>query len=85
MSLPHATDPAGAPFPPPLTPNDYEAGGAVGSLHEAMAQRLSPEQAWQLQSRTAPTIAERAISGFSRAMGPILLVAGYYLVARFFF
>ncbi len=85
MRLPHATDSADAPFSPSLAAADYEAGGTVGSLHETISRRLSQDAVWQATPQATPSLAERTISGFSRAMGPILLIAGYYLVARLFF
>lgn len=69
---------------PPAAPV-YDAGGPVASLQEALAERLSQNAGTTRFAPPAPHWTERLIAGFSRAMGPILLIAGYYLVARLFF
>ncbi|MGE4430696.1 MAG: hypothetical protein AB7E05_08150 [Sphingobium sp.] len=69
----------------------YDAGGPVASVQEALAERLmvadnrSADAGMVPFAPAIPHWSERLISGFSRALGPILLGAGFYLVARLFF
>lgn len=64
--------------------NAYDAGGPVGSLHRALSDQFM-QGSFPLHTPRAQSLADRAITGFSRALGPLLLVAGYFAIARFIF
>lgn len=80
-----ATDAPAAATPVSPAATVYDAGGPVASLQEALAERLAMQAGTHPFAAPAPHWTERLISGFSRALGPVLLIAGYYLVARLFF
>ncbi|GLT00865.1 hypothetical protein GCM10007897_22550 [Sphingobium jiangsuense] len=62
----------------------YQAGGSIGALHETLEQRLAAEA--RLAAPAQPVHwSERAVSLLSRALGPVLLIAGYFVVARLLF
>jgi len=68
----------------PAVHGGYQAGGSIGALHDRLEHRLSAEARPALPAQPVHW-AERAVSLFSRALGPALLIAGYFVVARLLF
>lgn len=58
----------------------FEAGGYVGDMHREVSDRLTSADAGAV---LVPTVglAERLVRGFSRAMGPALLLGCYAGIA----
>lgn len=63
----------------PKHASGYEPGGAVAALHQDIAARLNPAVREMLTPQPVG-MAERCIRGFSRAIGPMALLAGYAAV-----
>lgn len=62
----------------------YDAGGPIGSLHRALSDQFM-RGSLPLPAPRAQSLADRAVTSFSRALGPLLLVAGYFAIARLLF
>ncbi len=82
MPTPHPKD---AAIPQTDATPHYEAGGPVATLHGELNQRLGIISDPALDIQDKSHWSEKLIRGFSRAMGPVLLVATCYGMARLLF